>query len=351
MKKDFHHSVSLIAIFIIGNMIIAFPKGEGRKNSLVGFLICFLLFLGLCAFYIRLQSLKGFSVSYFSLKGNEVKKGVLLFLILALCLTSYISCCKEYVTLIDSWQLKETPRFVVAIIFVGLVLLIALSKNKVIKMFSLVSFWVIVVCAVFMFALSFRQARFSLIKENLPVNIKQSAIQATTYFIHSFGQIFTVILFIGHKKRADAKRTQLLGVGAAGAFLFICLIQVLLLLGPDVTELLKFPYAAATASVAAGRSYNRMDSFTYYIYFICSLIKSAVILSVALNVIKDVSKKFKKVVATAFCVLAIFFVSIKPLHAVVESKPFNLILLACEILTPIMFFMLLKSDANKNRQS
>jgi hypothetical protein len=61
-------------------------------------------------------------------------------------------------------------------------------------------------------------------------------------------------------------------------------------LGPFVTQLLDFPYAAATGSVTAAKSYSRLDGFTYYIYFICSLIKASVILACILRSAKSINK-------------------------------------------------------------
>lgn len=334
MKKDFKHTVCLIAVFLIGNMIISFPKGEGQRASLWGFVFCLAFSILLVFFYSYLQSNSAFSVTVFK---NGGVLGYLCFSAFSLlCLFCYIVCCKEYIVLVDTIRLQNTSRFLIAPIFILLTVLLATSKTKIFKSFSLVSFCVIFLCSIFMFSLSVGWAKPHLFYSNLPFNLKQTAVQSLTYFIHSFGQIIVVLLFIGKKDRASSKRLLLLGISAGSAVFFICLLQVLLHLGPFVTQLLDFPYAAATGSVTAAKSYSRLDGFTYYIYFICSLIKASVILACILRSAKSINKYLYYIFGAVFCGFAFLFSTLKPFYRIITGDTFNLLFLCLEIAVPLL---------------
>ena len=340
MKKDFKHTVCLIAVFLIGNMIISFPKGEGQRGSLWGFFICLAFSFLLVLFYSYLQSYNGFSLNMFS--NSSLLSLFSLFAVLTLCLFSYIVCCKEYIVLVDTLRLNNTSRFLIAPVFILLTALLSTSKTKLVKSFSLVSFAVVLICSIFMFLLSVSQSKPNLFYSALPIDIKQNFIQALTYFIHSFGQIIIVLLFIGKKSRASSKKLLLLGISAGSAVFFICLLQVLFHLGPFVTELLDFPYAAATGSVTAAKSYSRLDGFTYYIYFICSLIKASVIFASAIKAAKSKNKYLYYTVFTLFTATAFLFSTIKPLYNFISGKTFNLVFLCLEIIVPVLLLLQLK---------
>ena len=345
MKKDFKHSVCLIAVFLIGNMIISFPKGKGQQGSLWGFILCLAVSLLLVLFYSYLQSVGDFSVNMFA-QGNALTY-VCFAAFSLLCLFCYVVCSKEYIVLVDTIRLQNTSRFLIAPIFIFLTVLLATSKTKIFKSFSLVSFFVVLICSIFMFALSVSQAKPHLFYSNLPFNLKQTAIQALTYFIHSFGQIIVVIVFIGKKDRASSKKLMLLGISAGSAVFFICLLQVLLHLGPFVTQLLDFPYAAATGSVTAAKSYSRLDGFTYYIYFICSTIKASVILASVLRTAKNINKYCYYAVLSIFSIGAFLFSTLKPLYSIISSDAFNLLFLCLEIIVPILFLITVKVSSRR----
>ncbi len=337
MKKDFKHSVCLIAVFLIGNMIISFPKGEGQRASLWGFVLCLAVSLLLVLFYAYLQSNNNFSQAIF--KNVGALSTICFVFFCLLCLFCYVVCCKEYIVLVDTLRLQNTSRFLIAPIFILLTLLLATSKTKIFKSFSLVSFCVVLICSIFMFALSVSQAKPHLFYSNLPFNLGQTATQALTYFIHSFGQIIIVLLFIGKKDRASSKRLLLLGISAGSAVFFICLLQVLFHLGPFVTQLLDFPYAAATGSVTAAKSYSRLDGFTYYIYFVCSLIKASVILCCVLRIAKSVNKYLSYILTAVFTLSAFLFSTVKPFYAVITGDTFNLVFLCLEIAVPLLILV------------
>lgn len=343
MKMDKKHSFCLVALFLIGNMIISFPKGEGQKGSLWGFFICILVSFGICAFYLRLQSENAFGNGAFSLNSKNKIFSTATFTVFALlCVFSFTVCCKEYIVLVDTVRLKSTPRFIIAAIFILLSLLISLCKEKVLKSFCLISFVVVIICSGLMFVLSVSSMKPSLLASNFPVSIKDCFIQALTYFIHSFGQIIIVLYFIGHLKKEEAKKLQLFGIGAGSAVFFVCLLQVLLLLGPFATKLLDFPYAAATSSITAAKSYSRLDGFTYYIYFICSLIKASIILATLIKAAKEINEFLSKAVTVVCLISAFLFSVITPFQGVIKTDPFNLIFLLIEIAVPISLCFKLK---------
>ena len=61
-KTFYKHSIALLAVFVFGNIIISFPKGEGRHQGFWGYLACFAVSVGLSYLYAYLHSKNVFRI-------------------------------------------------------------------------------------------------------------------------------------------------------------------------------------------------------------------------------------------------------------------------------------------------
>lgn len=332
------HAVCIISIFLIGNMLIVFPKGEGQHQGLYGFLICIIYGVLLSLFYFYIEKHKGFnSLKPLCVSNKKIINQLILVLFILFCMVSFCIACRDYVFLVDTVRLPETPKWIITMVFLALVSLLALVKNRVIYMLGLVSFIFTIIAVLFMFITSVDNMSYEILKTSLSFDFGATFKQSLTFFIHSFGQLPIVLLFIGKTQKENLKKMHLFGILFASVVFLICLFNVLGVLKAGIIDKINFPYSTATAITAFGKNSGRHDGFTYYIYFICTAIKSAIILKVAIKLLEQFEKKIKYLVVLCFVFLALFFAVNNGANELLKSDALNFIMLVFEICFPLIF--------------
>ncbi len=322
---------SVLAVFLLGNLIIAFPKGEGLEQSFWGYIICFAVSILMGFWVSNLQcNNKDFGVEYFaSLTGI---KSILKWLLVILCLGCLAWCCKDYVSMVDSIRLPKTPRVIISVIYVIVVVLLSLAKKKVILMFAFTNLIFISFAVVIMLLFSIPLFRLEYFINSLDFNFKNVITQGLTFYIHSFGQTFLCLLFIGYIKKEYAVKGTFYGILIGGTVFLICFLNIVFMVSRAVVPKLSFPYANVTGMLVIGENYNRLDAITYYIYFICNLIKA----SVLFKIIGECFKNKGKICVLIFSsVLTVAFSGFEKLGRVLHGDALNLTLLILEIFFPI----------------
>ena len=342
-KTFYKHSIALLAIFVFGNIIISFPKGEGRHQGFWGYLVCFGVSVALSFYYAWLHSKNAFDISLISCK---TVKNIFVILFIFFAGICYFICCKDYVHLIDEVRLPQTSAVIISVIFVSLTVLIACLNKRIIFLFAIPVIIFLSVVTVITFILSIPNFNFKLLINNLEFNFADLAKQGLTFFIHSFGQIVIFAFFLGNKSYKTAKKIHLYGVFLGCSLLVICLLNVVLVLGTTVIDSLDYPYSTVTGIIMLGKAYSRMDGLTYYIYFICSLLKASIILSVILTFCGAFSKSLKKAAAVLIPVLSVIFSSSKFLNTVLQGKIINFIVLILEVILPVSLTVLTLKRVN-----
>ena len=332
-KTFYKHSIALLAVFVFGNIIISFPKGEGRHQGFWGYLACFAVSVAFSWLYAYLHSKKVFNLESINCKALKNAFIISFIIFAALC---YFICCKDYVDLIDEVRLPQTSAIIIAVIFIALTALIASLNKKIIYLFAVPAIIFLSLVTVITFILSIPNFNLKLLINNLNFNFGDFAKQGLTFFIHSFGQIIIFAFFLGNRQYKTAKKIHLYGVFLGCILLLVCLLNVVLVLGTIVIDSFDYPYATVTGIIMLGKAYSRMDGLTYYIYFICSLIKASVILGVILSFCGQLNEKLKKAAAVAVPLLSVIFASSKFLNSVLQSKPVNFVILIFEIAFPVI---------------
>lgn len=333
---------SLIAVFLFGNLIIRFPKGEGQQQSFWGYMLCFAVSLAVCYILSSLQNKSAdFGVNLFDKAvKNVIIKNLLKTMLFAFALLCFMICVKDYVVMIDSIRLKETPRIVLSLVFVITILILSYTGKKVIYMFAFVNLIMIVLGVLVMFLFSAASFNAELLVDSLEFDFKNTLTQGLTFYIHSFGQIILCLLFVGYLKKKDAERNIIFGTLIGGIIFLISFLNVILMVGNDIIVKLQFPYAAVTGMITSSQAYNRLDAITYYIYFICALIKAAVLLNIITELYRV--KRWEKLSVTLFSVvLAVLFSTVELFGDILQSKAVNLALLCLEIIIPVSIGFLL----------
>lgn len=325
---------SILAMFLFGNLIISFPKGEGLKQSFWGYIVCYILSVFILLLLSHLQSRnKNFGIEYFvRLTGIKAALKWLLILFALLCL---IICSKDYVKMVDEIRLRNTPRWVIAVIYIFVVLLLSQTKKRVIAMFSFVNLILISLGAILMLLFSLPLFNFNLFIDSLCFNAKNTITQGLTFYIHSFGQLILCLLFLGHQKREYSVKGNLYGILIGGAVFLICFVNIIFVIGSDLIPKLQFPYANVTGMIVTGENYNRLDVITYYIYFICDLIKASILFRI-ITACFTKNKTQKWSVITFSLLVSVIFSSSETLGGLLRSDAVNLTLLILEIIFPLI---------------
>ena len=327
---------SIIAVFLFGNLIIRFPKGEGQQQSFWGYLLCFAVSMLVCFVLARFQCKSvDFGVNLFdSAVQNSLIKNLLKILLLVFALLCFLICVKDYIVMIEEIRLKETPRIILSFVFIITIFILSHAGKRVIYMFAFVNLILIVLGVLIMFLFSSTSFNVRFLFDSLKFDFKNTVTQGLTFYIHSFGQIILCLLFVGHLQKKDAEKNIIYGILMGGIIFLICFLNVILMVGNEIIIKLQFPYASVTGMIVSGDAYNRLDAITYYIYFICDLIKSAILL----NIITQLYQRkpiLKWVLTIASAILAVLFSSVDLLGDILQGKFINFVLLCLEIIIPI----------------
>ena len=158
--------------------------------------------------------------------------------------------------------------------------------------------------------------------------------QGMGLFIQSFG-FCVVLVFFGNSTQKPLKQ-QYFGLLLGAAVMSVSFLNVLAVLG-GVTENLSYPYVTVTETVSVGRLYTRLEGFSYAVYFISALIKTSVLVSVALTAARALNKKFKSWLWLPLSAVAVIGAVWGEL--IFGSRAVNFTLLGIEFLLPLILFI------------
>ncbi len=330
MSKELYlkHKIFLIAVFLLGNTVIVFPKGIGVETAIYSLAFSVIPTIILMAVFYK--------ISKFEFLPNTVLK-VMIFL---LCIIVFIISANDYITFVDAVRLPKTPRFIISTLFVLLSFLLGLMKRRVLYLFSLYAFFIVLGILVLVFVASFNKLTFTdlTIKD---FNFKDIVRQSLTFFIHSFGEL--TIPFLLLLKLKNKENNRILNLGVLFGFLIILtyVLNIMLVLGSATAKVVEYPYSTLTSLVSFGRNFSRLDGFTYYVYFFSTLIKCAITINLAVEYVKIKTAVF----FTAAILLIIC--NLNFLDVVLKSDIFNLCLLIFEILLPITILIFVKFKVHR----
>ena len=262
------HLASLAAIFILGDAVIVLPTSNSGDYPLLGF------FIGTLAAVL---------LYFVSLAVTNLFIGKSILLILAGVYAFYNAgkVFIRYTDFADKILLPKTPEFLIAAVFIIAAVYLATRRQDVILKLSLISAVIAVMAILLFFMLSFKDFK----AENIAVQsfpdfggiIKSTKpfflnISLPALLIPVYSRLFT------EEKRICAPFAGLLSGLTLEA---VCLLESLLLFGAPLAERIEFPLAAAVSTVTVGQLFTRMDGIVYCLFFVLSLIKTAVCIKLA----------------------------------------------------------------------
>lgn len=286
------HLASLSAIFILGDAVIILPSSDSGKYPLLGFfaaaIAAVLLYFAVFPLACRLtdKPLQSPVLRLFSV--------VLLVLAAVYALYGAGVAFIRYTDFVDKILLPETPKFLIAAVFVLSAVYLATRRQEVILKLALIAVFAAVAAVCLFFLLSAKDFKAENIFNYGFPNFSQLLKSSKPYFINVALPALLIPVYSGlftGKSRAGA---PFLGLITGLALTLLCLLESLLLFGAPMAERLSFPLAAAVSTVTVGSLFTRMDGIVYCLFFLPALIKTAVCMKLAfVALIKVFAKRCK----------------------------------------------------------
>ena len=271
------HLASLSAIFFLGDAVIVLPTSNSGDYPLLGF--CIGVLAAILLYFVSLPVTNRFIGKSLLL----VSAGVYAFYNAGKVFISYTDFA-------DKILLPEASRFLIAALFIIAAVYLATRRQEVILKLSLISVVMAVIAILLFFMLSFKDFK----AENITVQsfpdfggiIKSTKpfflnISLPALLIPVYSRLFT------EEKRICAPFAGLLSGLTLEA---VCLLESLLLFGAPLAERIEFPLAAAVSTVTVGQLFTRMDGIVYCLFFVLSLIKTAVCMKLAVIALRKTKK-------------------------------------------------------------
>lgn len=329
-KEYFFQSSFLIAIFIVGNTLIYFPKHNDIKSSILGVLIAavvsLLIYIAFAFLTKKVKNIHNFKRS---------KPMVLIIITVCAVLVALISA-SDYISYVSLYRMPQTPKLLISVLFIALCIFLANSSREVILKLSLVVFIYVFLSVTVLFILSFSQLDF---KAALPLEFKgfETAKSFLTIVAQSFLSAVVLIMLLKSVKTSVSVKMWLLGLVFGLFVLMVCMLNILFVFGPDLSNRLELPYASAMSVINMGKTFARLEGFSYLNYFACSLIKASASLWVIKSIFEDYFKRKGLYILLPTGILLIGLSLINNISDFLYSISFSFVLLIVE--TTALAFM------------
>lgn len=325
-KQYFFHSAFLIAIFIVGNTLIYFPKHNDIKSSILGVIIAaavsLLIYVAFAFLTKKYKNIHNF---------KYVKPFCLIVITLCAFLVALISS-SDYISYVSLFRMQKTPKVIISVLFIALCVYLASFSREVILKLSLLVFIYVFLSVTVLFVLSFSQLDF---KAVLPLEFKsfETAKSFLTILSQSFLSSVVLIMLLKSSKTSISIKMWMLGLILGLFILMVCMLNILFIFGPDLSNKLNLPYAYSMSVINMGKTFLRLEGFSYLNYFACSLLKASACLFVIKEMYEEYFNKKGIYILLPIGILLIALSLINNISDFLYSLSFSFILLILEGLT------------------
>ncbi len=281
----YSHSCRLFAFFVLGNAVTVLPVSNADSYTFLGYVlsaaVLFLLFLVLYPLCLKLFC-----------DGN--KKGIAKILqtaVYAAAMVFAVFCLGDafssFIYISARLLLPEASNFAVIVILLAVTAYFGSKRQENVLKFALVAFPFCLVIILFFFLASAGEFNWRSVFVFSPPSFKNLLEQTYAYLKNpvSFCLLLPVYEVLFFKNRD--KRPLFAGTLTGFLLLALCLLNSLLLFGPNLSGKLDFAYCEAVSSVSVGRLFTRLDGFAYLIFFVSILLR----ITVCVFIIKTLLKR------------------------------------------------------------
>ncbi len=268
---------ALVGLFALGNATIFLPKGAGGGGALLGLALSFLIG------FILLTIFKNFDPSpLFSKKTGKVA-AVFLCVFALLCAANSAA---DFSLVANKKILSSENYFIFSLIFSALVFFLLRAKKQVIFKISLIFLVLIIFSQLVLFLLSGNQFNLN--------NLKGLGFSGTlSGGLFYFANCIAPMLLLPFIIKMEKSTPKGIALGMLFGFLLILfpLLQVILIFGFPYSASLDFAFLSVLDTVSLGLKFSRLEGLAYIIFFFGSLIKCAVCLICAKEILNLALKK------------------------------------------------------------
>lgn len=282
------HTVAQSAIFVLGNAVIAMPTKNADEFTVIAFLLSLLL---LCGIWFVMSFLSSFLLK---IKTSDAvfKKIIGVTALISLAVFGLFCAAVTFTETVDFVAkviLPRSPKFFVAVLFGITVIYFAFKRQENVLKFSLVSFALIAIVILFFFiAAADKYDLRNIFIFRLPT-FKEIGTQIKPYIINPVLPVLLLPVYYIFTFGEKCTRTGFCGILVGTVLLALCILMPVLLFGTALAGRLEFPFSSAVSTVTVGRLFTRLDVFSYFVYFACSLIKITVCLFVTFASLKKIN--------------------------------------------------------------
>ena len=263
----------MTALFIAGDFIIDLPltSDDGTDIIAVGISAVF-SFLAILFLYPLMTKFFCGEIKSLSRPSDSVK--VLGYIITqAVLIYIAVSTLTKFSEFVAGVMLPDVHLSVILIVAAATAFIIskqgtALSKTATILVFIALG----LVMVIFLFSIPKMSFKY-IIPEKLPT-ISRPLRTAVPIYFKSFAQILLPAAVIGSSIKGI--KSIMIGNAVGAAFVVLCTLNALLVVGGGFASGLDYPYTAAVSTVAMGDIFSGMDGFLYITVIITCVIKTSV---------------------------------------------------------------------------
>ncbi len=288
MKKERTglHKVALAALFTVGNALLRYPWRQSGSGVLVLF---FLSAAGALIPAFLLYPLFR-RIWRAPLSKHGVKRCLVAFLSVAF--GAYALYCAwrgwgDYLDFSIKLVLPHGSRILLTVAFLGCAAWMATLTDKGMDSFSLVAFFGVLVCVLFLFFAGIPHFQWngaadwfrwdSEVLRSIPSLWGESLLPLS---------VLSVYFALTVPKGGESSLAW--GTGAGCILLFLCVMQALLTFGADYATELAYPYSYSVRILSVGQYFFRLEGFSYLLDYLSCLWRCAV----SLAVIRRLSGRF-----------------------------------------------------------
>lgn len=268
---------ALTALFTLGSATIFLPKGAGGGVTISGLILSFSIG------FILLPIFRNFDhTTLFSQKTGKIA-AVFLYFFALICA---INSAGDFSLVVNRKILSSENYFIFSLVFSCLVFLILKAQKQVVFKISLIFLVLIIFSQLVLFLLSANQFNLN--------NLKGLSFLGTfTDVIFFFAKCIAPMLLLPFIIKYEKSTPKGVALGMLFGFLLILLplLQVILIFGFSYGASLDFPFLSVLDTVSLGLKFSRLEGLAYIIFFFGSLIKCAVCLICAKEILYLTFKK------------------------------------------------------------
>lgn len=284
------HTLSVGAIFVLGSAVMNLPQKGADEFNFSAFLIMGLILVGVYCLGCLLTPL--LLKPHPSVIGKTIVC-VFLFASAVYSLFCFAQSFKETVFFVSSVILPRTQHFFIVAVLCSIVVYFALKRQENVLKFALLSLVMVAAVIIFFFLAAADKYDFrNIFIFRLP-SFGELYTQIKPYIKNPLLPVLILPLYFNLSLNGKNARAGVAGVAVGAVLLGLCVLMPLLLFGAELSGRLDFPFSSAVSTVTVGRLFTRLDGFSYFVYFVCSLLKITVCLFVVKASLKKISEILK----------------------------------------------------------